>query len=579
MKRWISILLCGAVLLGLLSACQQEDQTEQQEGLTLRVSAVERQTSADPAAASATGASMVLHLYENLMKWEDDGTGHAVLTYGMAKSYEMESGSDGSVTYTFTLRGDTVWSDGEPVTADDFVYAWQRLFSLEEPPAALYRFSQVQGYDDALAAKDGTLLTGVVAQGDYTLIVRLTGPCTYFLDTVCAGAATMPVRRDLVENGSWGSVPAVTNGPYVLESLDSQEAVLKRSETYYTASGPMEIDFVWDTGDAEGNYEELTEGQLDFVSQLPEEELAQRKEAGELTIEPVAAVTTLLLNTAQASFSSADVRQAFALAVDQEAMLEAAGAVTETAATGFVPWGISNRDESWTQSQEEDGEDTVVKPEDLLKEEPAEAEETPEFWDYRAVGDAMTQGEEQTQEEQETQAKSLLAQAGYPGGAGFPEVEYLYVDSGVNAAVARYLTKQWKKVLGVTVTPVALSEEDLRTRLTSGDFALASFRYTTTYDDAGAFLSRWRSTISAGGGNVIAFSDRAYDLLLDTAAVTNSGTARDAVLHEAEGLLLSSYGVVPLYYDGTVSQLRQGLAGLVRTPLGAYLFTGVTEAA
>ena len=78
---------------------------------------------------------------------------------------------------------------------------------------------------------------------------------------------------------------------------------------------------------------------------------------------------------------------------------------------------------------------------------------------------------------------------------------------------------------------------------------------------------------------MISFADRAYDLLLDTAAVTNSGTARDAVLHEAEGLLLSSYGVVPLYYDGTASQLRQGLTGLVRTPMGGYLFSGVTETA
>ena len=570
MKQWISILLCGVLLAGILSACRQDGGT-QGGNLTLTVSAMERQTTADPAGAAET---LSLHLYENLMKWKDDGTGHAVLTWGMAKSYTVEEGSDGSVTYTFSLRGDTVWSDGEPVTADDFVYAWQRLFTLEDPPAALSRLSKVEGYAEAKEAKNGALLTGVTAQGDYTLIVRLTAPCTWFLDTVCAGAATMPVRRDLVEDGSWGTAPAVTNGPYVLESLDSRGAVLTRNQRYYAASGPAEIDFVW-SGEAEEDYEKLTEGELDFISQLPEEELAQRQESGELELEPVAAVTTLLLNTAQGVFSNTDVRQAFALAVDREAMLDAAGALTETAATGFVPSGISNRDESWTKGTEHE-EDAVVKPEDLLKNG---QEDTVDFWDYRAVGDAMTQTEDQTQAEREAQARELLAQAGYPEGEGFPEIEYLYVDSGINAAAARYLTDQWQKVLGVTVTAKALSEEDLRTRLTAGDFTLASFRYAASYDDAGPFLSRWRSTTAPSGGNVISFADRAYDLLLDTAAVTNSGTARDAVLHEAEGLLLSSYGVVPLYYDGTASQLRQGLTGLVRTPMGAYLFGGVTETA
>ena len=581
MKKWLSLLCSALLLLSLAAGCASGGENVE-EGLDLTVRALSPQTSADPAAATDTDSNtLILHLYENLLKWTDDGSGHAVLTEGMAQSYTVQEQNDGSVVYTFTLRSDARWSDGEPVTAQDFVYAWQRLFSMETPPAALARANMVEGYTQAMQAKDGSLLSGVAAQGDSTLIITLTSPCAYFLDTFCAGALTMPVRQDLVEQygDDWGSDASqvVTNGAYILSSLDGAAAVLERSETYYdqVSPGPDSITFAWSEG-SDADYEALSSGEADFAAQLPEDAVAALSEAGTLTVEPVPSTYALLLNTASEPFSDALVREAFALAIDQEALLAAVGSLTETAATGFVPHGITNRDDQWEAETEETTSQPAADTADS-----AETGETDVYWDFRSVGDALAaeSGEALTAEERAVQAASLMSQAGYPGGSGFPAVEYLYEDTAENQAAAEYLRDTWREVLGVTVTLRPCTETELREQLLGGTYTMGSFRFDAAYDDATAFLRRWRSTTSTAAGTLVQFADQAYDLLLSVVDVTASLSAREACLHDAEELLMTSYSVVPLFYYGTASQLADGLTGVYRGALGNYFFGSVTPVA
>ena len=121
------------------------------------------------------------------MRWEDDGTGHAVLVPGAAESVATEESYDGSVTYTFTLRRDAKWSDGKALTAKHFLYTWRRLFELEDTPAVVSKLYMVEGYFDAKREKNGALLTGVSAPDQYTFVITLTGHYAYFLDEFCAG--------------------------------------------------------------------------------------------------------------------------------------------------------------------------------------------------------------------------------------------------------------------------------------------------------------------------------------------------------------------------------------------------------
>ena len=565
MKKWLSIGMAALLVLSLLAGCAGGGEEQDLETPRLRVAAVGRQSSADPVVlASSGGETLAVHLYENLMKRVDDGTGHAKVVEGIASSVAVENGADGSQTYTFTLRSNALWSDGEPVTAQDFVYAWQRLFSLESYPAGLSNLSLVEGYSAARAAHDGTLLTGVTAQDDSTLVIRLTGPCAYFLDVVCADVLTMPVRQKSAEGG-WSAGSVLTNGPYTLTSLDGEGALLTRSESYYDgAQGPGELWFSWS-----GTEEDLEAGELDFVAPLSEESMGALKEAGELTVEAVTSTYALVLNNAAAPFDSLEVRQAFAMVIDNEDLLAAAGTAADTAATGLVPSGITNRDDLW-QTETEPSEETAADGE--------QPEETA-YWDYRAVGDAKAgEPEESSREARAAAAQALLSQAGYPGGSGFPEVEYLYVDTEQNAAVAAYLQSLWQESLGVRVTVRALSEEEVRTALLAGEYTMASFLFAAPYDDATAFLSRWTSSTTPGQGNVVSYSDRAYDLLLTVVDEATSASAREACLHDAEALLLQSCAVVPLFYPGTASRLAEGLTGVYRSAMGIYYFSSVTYA-
>lgn len=572
MKRWISLLVCLALLVTLLAACAS-DAPVMDEDQPLRVSAMAEQTSADPAAAVNTGGdTLIYHLYENLMKWEDDGNGVAQLTEGIAQNYATAENTDGSMIYTFTLRSDAVWSDGQPVTAHDFVYAWQRLFSLETAPADLSLLSLVEGYADAYQAKDGSLLTGVEAADDQTLVVRLTAPCAYFLSEVCGGAMTMPLREDLVTAADW-EPGKVTDGAYTLTSLSSTGALLTRSETYYgaEAAGPAAIQFSWDSG--ETAYEELTAGELDFVAGLPEEAAKSQAQEGTLQVDARASTYALLLNNKAAPFDNEFVRQAFAAAIDREALVEAACSVTDTAATGLVPHGITNRNDQWTGTDNSGGSDATVTPDDLLE----ASEEEPTTWDYRAVGDAESPQEEMTAEERASTAQDLMSQAGYPGGEDFPAVTFLYENTEKNQAVAEYLQRQWQTVLGVTVQLQPCTLEELKDAMLNGEYTMGAFQFDASYDDATAFLRRWRSTVASWAGNLIGYNDTAYDLLMYAAEITASNAGREACLHDAEELLLTSCGVVPLYYGGTASQLADGLTGVYRNALGVYFFGSVTR--
>ena len=451
---------------------------------------------------------------------------------------------------------------------------------MENPPAALARASMVEGYKEAMAAKDGSLLTGVSATSDSVLTITLTSPCGYFLDVFCAGALTMPVRQDLVEQygDAFGTVPAqvVTNGPYTLTSLDGTGAQLTRSETYYdqVSPGPATINFVWSDGNSSDDYAALTDGEADFVDQLTQEDAAALAESEELTVDPLPSTYTLLLNVAAEPFSSDFVRDAISLVIDRQALTEATGSLTNTAATGFVPHGITNRDDQW--SEENTSEDETSDPDGLVEAANNQEEtETVSYWDYRAVGDATTEAE--APEDPVAQAKDLMSQAGYPNGTDFPSVDFIYLNTAENQAAAEYIRDTLRDTLGITITLKPCSEEDLRQQMLSGEFTMAAFRFDAAYDDATAFLKRWRSTVNTGAGNLVQHADQAYDLLLYVVDITASLSAREACLHDAEELLLQSNCVIPLFYYGSASKLADGLTGLYRGAMGNYFFSSVTR--
>ena len=333
LRRSVCLLLCAALFLTLLAGCGKQE--EPAEDFVVSAAVCGPLETLDPTMNTDVGAESLLStLFEGLMRMRDDGAGKAVAVAGIAKEYIEEKNYDDTVTYTFTLRSAARWSDGERVTAEDFVYAWQRLVdpATASPNASL--LSMVAGYDEVRESGDVSLL-GVKAKGESTFLVTLSRPCAYFITSVCTSPATAPLRRDLVEgNASWAATAdIVTNGPYTVGTwVKAAQLQTKRNGEYYESKlvVPDSICFRFET-DAQTNYDQLLAGELDYTAKLPYAAIEQLAEDETWQPAPLAETVCVLYNHLTDTFSDAQLRRAFDLAIDRAALAEQL-CVTATAA-------------------------------------------------------------------------------------------------------------------------------------------------------------------------------------------------------------------------------------------------------
>ena len=548
-RRMATLALCLALMLGILAGCGGEA-----PGISLRVSMGPEADSYDPIRAETPEAETVLvHLYENLLRLTPDPSGGTALAPGVAKKYDVEENYDGTVTYTFRLRA-AKWSDGQAVTAGDFVYAWQRLADpvTASPSASL--LSAVAGYDEVRSSGDASKLQ-VSAPDDSTFVVTLLGKCDWFLEDVCTDSATMPLRQDNLqrlkeaaiqanlqteEQGgtgtlNWASDPTklVTNGPYTASRGEEGELILTASETYVGGvSGPEELRFLFHET-AEEAWETYEAGETDFVSPLPRADTGVGAEEGGAGV-CLLCTTVLLFNTQGENFNDAESRKAFSLAIDRQALSDLTEEVSRPA-DGLVPYGVPD----------ENGEDFRARGGDLL-------------------------GESGT-EEALTQARTLLEESSYAS-ASVPR--FVYEDTAENALLADALWRTWMKALRVRLERIPLSADELRETLAAGDYDLALTDLRGDARDAESFLAPWRGDSS---GNLVGYENGAYDTLLKVIRSASDEKARQGCLHDAEALLLDDCPVAPLLFTASAWEARDGLVGILRDGRGFFSFAGAAE--
>ena len=549
-KRMAAMGLCLALAAGTLAGCGGGSAP----GLALRLSMGQEAGSYDPIRAeTAEAETVIVHLYENLLRKAPDTSGGTTLASGVAKKYDMEENYDGTVTYTFHLR-QAKWSDGQTVTAGDFVYAWQRLADpvTNSPSAAL--LSAVAGYDEVRSSGDVSKLQ-VSAEGELTFVVTLLGKCDWFLEDVCTDPATMPLRQDNLqtlkeeaiqenlqaeergETGTrnWASDPArlVTNGPYTASRGEEGELILTRSETYVGGvSGPEELRFLFHDS-PEAAWETYAAGEADFVSPLPRAETEAKAES-DWAGAALSQTTVLLFNTQGEVFPDVQARKAFSLAIDRQALSDLTALVSRPA-EGLVPYGVPD----------ENGEDFRTRGGDL-------------------VGESGT-------EEALAEANALLGESGY-GSSAVPR--FVYEDTEENAALADALWKAWMKGLKVRLERVPLSADELREALSAGDYDIALTDIRGNALDAESFLDLWRGDSPE---NVAGYENGAYDTLLKVIRSASDEKARQGCLHDAEALLLDDCPVAPLLFTASAWEAREGLVGILRDGRGFFSFASAAE--
>ena len=573
--KLLSLLLSGALVFGLLAGCgggtastpAPEETTPAEttpaetepaavaNEITVNI-ASEPQT-IDPALNSAVdGAIMINHMFEGLMRWVNSGVEvagsdgtctSAELGYGQAESYDKVTNEDGTVTYTFHLRDGIKWSDGQPVTAQDFVFSWQRLVSPETAADYSYMIDCVVNANAIMNGELEPSELGVSAPDDKTFVVTITSDLPYFTE-LCAFPATFPVREDIVSNDQWTYDPAtyISNGAYKMTSrVTNSEIVMEPNENYYGVAdlGPEKITFKL-MDDANAMLSGFNSGDLDFIETMPTDEVAGLLASGDLKIVDYIGTYYVCYQTQKAPFDDPRVREAFTLAVDRTYIVEQITQTGQVEAGGFVPAGVYDA-----------------------------AGATGD--DFRTVGGDYYAPTDADYEANCERARELLAEAGYPNGEGFPVVTYLYNTDDAHKAVGEALQSMWQTELGVTVQ---LDNQEWATFLQTrkdGDYSIARNGWIADYNDPMSFLDMW---LTGGGNNDAQYSNAEYDALIQQAKASTDPAERMQLMHDAEDIIIGQdYALCPLYFYTQKYMLADDIQGMYYTPLGYFFFDQCTR--
>ena len=542
MKKVLALLFAALMVFSCF-ACN----TQGPEEFELNVNIASEPESIDPALNTAVdGAVMINHMFEGLYKWIDDGNGVAKLVLGQAESVDVNAEK---TVYTFKIRENAKWSDGQAVTASDFVYSWQRLVDPATAADYCYMADILLNANEIMAGEKDKSELGVKAIDEHTLEVTLHTPCPYF-EEIMAFPSLMPVRQDMIEKGgdqwTFDLSTYVGNGPYKMESWEHNSKIrLVKSENYYDYAklGPNAINFAL-MDDANAIYAAFNSGQLNFIEEVPVAEIPTLVEQGKLNIDKYIGTYYVCFQTQKAPFDDVRVRKAFSLAIDRNYIVEQITRTGQVPASGFVPYGVN----------------------DALGIEGD---------DFRTVGGNYMDVSKEAYEANCEEARRLLAEAGYEGGAGFPVVEYLYNTSDNHKAIGEALQQMWQDELGVTVNLVNQEWNTFLQTRKEGNYSIARNGWIADYNDPMSFLDMW---LTGGGNNDAHYSNAEYDALIMQAKSTSDAAERMRLMHQAEDILMGEDVVHAAIYFYTNKYMAQGFTGMYYTPLGYYFF-GYTKQA
>jgi oligopeptide transport system substrate-binding protein len=488
--------------------------------------------SLDPQLAVASGDYNVLSaLFEGLVA-EDPSDLHPVP--GVAESWEI---SPDQRTYTFHLRANARWSNGDPVTAQDFVASFHRILTPvlgAENAALLYVVQGAEAFHKGHLANFEAV--GFSAPDARTLRITLEQPTPAFL-AMLNHTAWFPVHLPSIEKygaatlreTSW-AVPGrlVGNGPFVLKQWQrGQKIVVEKSPTYWDAAAVRlnAIHFYTiDSLDAEERA--FRAGQLHLTEALPsgKVESYRRDAPGLLRIDPLLGTYFYRLNVTRPFLNEPRVRRALALSVDRETIARKLLHGGQLPAYSFTPPGTAG---------------------------------------YTSSAVLTTDVEE---------ARRLLVQAGYPGGKGLPSFELLFNSSEDHRMIAEAVQEMWRRDLGVEVRLANQEWKSILDARRSGNYQILRSVWIGDFIDPQSFLGIWTSD---SGNNYTGWGDPAYDSLLREASLTADPTARFALLAKAEARLLEAAPLVPIYHYTHVFLIRPSVKGWLPTLLDHHPYKHV----
>ncbi len=440
---------------------------------------------------------------------------------GQAESWTI---SDDLLTYTFTLRDDAVWSDGEPVKASDFVFAFQRLMNPET--AANYAYLQYP-IKNAEAINGGDIADlsqlGARAIDDKTLEITLENPTPYFLGALTHYTA-FPVPQHVVEEhgDDWVQVEnIVVNGPYkAVEWVPGSLVRLEVNDSYYDADKLQISEVIYYVlEDESAALRRYRAGEFDILTEFPTDQYAwlQENHPGEARVAPFAGLYYYTLNAGVEALSDKRVRQALSMAVNREVIGPDVLGTGELPAYSWVPPGMDNYGD------------------------PAEVP-----WKDLPYGEKVEQ------------AKALLQEAGF--GPDNPLALQLRYNTNENhKRIAIAIAAMWKP-LGVEVELFNAETKVHYADLQEGISEVARAGWLADYNDAENFLGLLKSGINYNYGR---WSNAEFDGLLEQAETETDMAARAELLRQAEQIAMEDSAAIPIYYYASRNVVSPKVQGFV----------------
>ncbi len=558
MKKGLSMLLAAGLALSSLGGAATVFAEESGDFIVNACIAPEPETLDPNRESSADGAVYSMHMFEGLMKYVmtgndaaegDDAVKLLTYDYGQAESYEV---SDDGLVYTFTLRDDIYWSDGEPVTAGDFEYSWKRI--VDPGNAFDYGYILDGVVLNAEAIQNGEMdpsELGVTALDDRTLEITLEAECPYFLD-LCAFAALMPLREDVIEEyGNEWTDPGnmVSNGAFVLSDWVHDSYIeMTQNENYYGEVGPDTIR--WYLSDSETQMLAAYQaGEYDFFYVPPTDQIEALQASGDCWIADL--ISTYYLYLSCDNIPDWRVRAAITLVIDRENIVENVTQAGQTPATGLVAAGITTSDGSeWTETYGEplwEGLEAMYPDYDLST--------------YSGRCEL---------------AQDLLAEAVADGYDADVTIDYEYNTSEGHKAIAEAVQADVSSVLGLNISLNNSEWQTYTNSLDEGNFGMARFGWSADYDDASTYVEMFTNGNSYNYSNWV---NDDYTALISEIKSLPDGEERDDKMAEAEAMLFEEGGfaLCPLYFYTEPYCINDSLKNVGWSPLGYFIFTYATQ--
>lgn len=473
-----------------------------------------------PALSQGTHESIILdHVFEGLMKRDADGN----IIPGTAESYEV---SEDELTYTFKIRQDAKWSNGDPVTARDFEVAWKYALAPETASDYAYQLYYLVGAEDYNVGIGSADEVGVKALDDTTLEVKLASPTAYFLE-LCAFYTYYPVNAAIQEEvgAEWSHDGStfVCNGPFTVTAWNHDESVeLAKNENYYNKDA-VKLDGItfYISDDQNTMWQMYQNDEIDLDYEIPTDVVGQLKAQNdpELQIVPELATYFYRFNTTVKPFNNAKVRKALSMAIDRQLIVD------EVTQSGEIPaYGVV----------------------------------CPQIAD--ATGDFRENGGECFSENID-EAKKLLAEGLAEEGMDKLEFTILYNTSEQHKKVAEAIQQMWNENLGVNVT---LENTEMKVKIDREhklDYEVSRAGWSGDYADPNTFLDLFTSWSSQ---NDTGWKTEAYDELITKAGEELDPATRMGYLHEAEEMLMEEMPIMPIYYYTRAIETKPYLTGVFK---------------